>query len=112
MMRLSDAIADKLKGVRSDVEVCKILADNGVNVEEFEKTLSEEELAQVGGGFQKGVAEVHCTNPNCLEAASENISYQFFASLFTDAYYYRCRTCGTYFQMSKFGSLSPWDPNE
>ena len=36
-MTLSDAIVDKLKDVKSDVEVCQILADNGVNVEEFEK---------------------------------------------------------------------------
>ena len=111
MMKLSDAIVDKLKGVKSDVEVCQILADNGVNVEEFEKTLSDEELTQVGGGFPKGKVDVHCTNPECGESASENISNQFFASLFTDAYHYRCRTCGHYFGLSSFGTLHDWDPN-
>lgn len=103
MMELHAELREKLRNVKSDVEACKMLADSGINVEEFEKSLSPDELAGVNVGFTSGKAEVYC--PECKEAESDNISCQFWASLFTDAWKYRCRTCGTYFDLTRYGSI-------
>ena len=37
MMNLPKKLLDKLETAESDVQACKMLADNGINPEEFEK---------------------------------------------------------------------------
>ena len=41
MMNLPKELLDKLETAESDVQACKMLADNGINPEEFEKTIPD-----------------------------------------------------------------------
>ncbi len=41
MINLSDELKEKIADCKSDVEVAKMLSDNGIDMEEFEKTLPE-----------------------------------------------------------------------
>jgi predicted RNA-binding Zn-ribbon protein involved in translation (DUF1610 family) len=109
MQKLPNELLDKLQDARSDMEACKMLADNGVNVEEFEKSVSNEELNKIAGGWQCFGYEFKC--PNCGEADRDNISRQFWASMFMDsATKYRCRTCNHYFKISTYGTVSDLGP--
>ena len=87
----------------SDVGVCKLLAENGIDLEEFEKTLPDSFLNQVNGGYKDAFgSHIYC--PWCNNEDSDEISRQFFASLFTDgAVKYRCCKCDKYFKVSAYG---------
>ena len=97
MINISDELREKLKTCKSDVEACKMLADNGVDVEEFQKSLPDEVLNKVGGGYKDIIGDtVYC--PWCKESEYDSISYQCIASLFSNIDTYRCRTCGKFFE--------------
>ena len=51
MIKISDELKEKLKTCKSDVEIAKMLADNGVDVEEFQKSLPDEILSKIDGGY-------------------------------------------------------------
>ena len=95
MIKISDELREKLKTCKSDVEVSVMLADNGINVEEFEKSLPDEVLSRIGGGYKDIFGDtIYC--PWCNEKESGNISYQMMASFLCSNDYYRCRTCGKF----------------
>ena len=96
MINISDELREKLKTCKSDVETCKMLADNGIDVEEFQKSLSDDVLKKVGGGYTDIIGDtVYC--PWCNESRSENISYQCITSIINKTDTYRCRTCKKFF---------------
>ncbi len=108
---LSADVKEKLSKANTDVEVCKILSDNGIDVEKIEKeikrlvpnfnkdylALNDGDLAKISGGFKNKFSEtdVHCT---CGASNRKQFSYQFFASNFHDDDevfdIYRCKECG------------------
>ena len=93
---ISPELAEKLKEAKTDVEVCKLLADNGVDVEKLQKQIPDEALDQIGGGYTDMFGDViDC--PCCGNKEKDEISYQFFASLYYMEAVYRCRKCGCLF---------------
>ena len=105
MMALPKELLEKLETAKSDVEACKLLSDNGVDPEEFEKTLPDGYLEQVNGGYKSLEIDIHC--PNCGNGERDEISRQFWASMFTDsATKYRCRKCDCYFKVSSNGVIT------
>ncbi|MBR0418841.1 MAG: hypothetical protein IJI66_06705 [Erysipelotrichaceae bacterium] len=97
MIQISDEPREKLKTCKSDVEVAKMLADNGVDVEEFQKSLPDEVLNRIGGGYKDVFGDTICC-PWCNESESGNISYQVTASFLCAIDYYRCRSCNKFFR--------------
>ena len=105
MMALPKELLEKLETAESDVQACKLLSDNGVDPEEFEKTLPDDYLEQVNGGYKSLEIDIHC--PNCGNGERDEISRQFWASMFTDsATKYRCRKCDCYFKVSSNGAIT------
>ncbi len=105
-------VKEKLKNVKGDVEFCKILADNGIDVEKVEKKIkeagfdlnkiclqevSDNSLENVTGGFENFHLLVKC---RCGNENRDDFSWQFFASKFhaSASIYnlYRCKICNTY----------------
>ena len=123
-------VLEKLKGVVSDVEFCKILADNGIDVEEIEKkvknsgvdfsestvVLDNDELSNINGGWYEWVSDhnVLYECPHCHNGDRERNSRQFWASLGANflssqaVVIYRCRNCGHFWEMRQ-GQLSLLD---
>ena len=94
---ISDDLRKKLANCISDVEFAKTLADNGVDVEEFEKSLPDEILSKIVGGYEDLYGDnVYC--PWCNNDNSDEISFQVFTSISTFASTYRCRKCDNYFR--------------
>ena len=103
-------LKDKLALAHSDVEVCKLLAEGGVDVEKIEKRIKEagfdlnkiglqipdSELSEITGGFASDDYDLDvaciCGNNN-----RDDFSYQFFVSVFKSDYdWYRCKKCNMY----------------
>lgn len=124
-------VLEKLKGVASDVEFCKILADNGIDVEEIEKkvknsgvdfsestvVLDNDELSNINGGWYEWVSDhnVLYECPHCHNGDRERNSRQFWATLSANFFspsqavvIYRCRNCGQFWEMRQ-GQLSLLD---
>ena len=78
-----------------------MLADNGIDVEEFEKSLPDDVLKKVGGGYEDIIGDsVHC--PWCKENRYDEISYQCISSLLNRIDSYRCRSCGKFFEKGRY----------
>lgn len=104
MINLSDELKEKIADCKSDVEVAKMLSDNGIDVEEFEKTLPEEVLNKIGGGYTDFLdVDVYC--PHCHNENKDDISYQVLASLSSLRSKYRCRKCGGFFAKTDSGHI-------
>ena len=102
MLKLSKELLEKLDRAKGDAEFCKTLADNGVDPEAFEKSLTDEEPERASGGFKNADGhKVKC--PWCGEDGEDMISYQFWATLNSTTIKYRCRSCNKYMRMH--GSL-------
>ena len=69
-------------------------------------SLSEEDLKNVSGGWESfGTDGLHC--PSCGNADRDEVSYQFWASMFMDsATKYRCKKCNHYFKIDSNGGCS------
>ena len=52
MMELSEELKQKLSKAKGDADFFKILAENGVDTEAYKKSLTEDDLANVNGGFE------------------------------------------------------------
>ena len=110
-------VQEKLNRAVSDVETCKILAENGIDVEMIEQMIADagfdqiriglqeerdQELEMISAGFKlnDGVKLV-CT---CGAKDPEDFSYQFWCSSFDcgpDEGIFRCRKCNRYFKVDK-----------
>ncbi len=101
MINISDELNEKLKTCRSDVESCRMLADNGIDVEEYQKALPDEVLKKINAGYEDMIGDtVFC--PWCKETASDKISYQTLISLRYNNDTYRCRKRGKFFEKGDF----------
>lgn len=106
MINLSDELKAKLSECKSDVETAKMLADNGIDVEEFEKQLPEDVLKAIGGGYDDMLGvEVYC--PHCGNKDEDEISFQVIASFTSFRSKYRCRKCGGFFRKDDTGHMMP-----
>ena len=105
-------VHEKLRGAKGDVEVCRILAENGVDVEKVEQKIKElgfnlnkiclqevpdDALANVGGGFEYNQSFVTCP---CGNGDRDQFSLQWFASNLSINYrprkIFRCKICNKY----------------
>lgn len=104
-------VMKKLDGVLSNVEVSKILAENGVDLDKIEQTiknagldmnriglqLPEDDLNKISGGFYDDDLDDDFDCLNCGNDDRKEFSRQFWASLTTNAKsIYRCKKCGMY----------------
>ena len=105
MMKLPKELQEKLVAAETDVQACKILVENGVDPEEFEKTLPDSFLEQVNGGFVLDGIIVCC--PICENSEPSEIAYERFASLFSDGKKFRCRRCDCSFMVYNNGMIKP-----
>ncbi len=99
---ISPELAEKLKTAKNDVEFCKMLSDNGIDVEKLQRQLPDDFLNNVAGGYRNYGQNVYC--PNCSNGEESQISYQFFSSLWQFKDRYRCRKCNSYFQIDENGN--------
>ena len=105
---IPESVRAQLTSVRGNVEACKLLAENGVDVEKLEKkikdayagvkkdllSLSERELANISGGVDdRRYNTVSC---ECGNSNEDDFSYQFFVSQLMSGRAYRCKRCGNY----------------
>lgn len=111
MMELSEELKQKLSKAKGDADFFKILAENGVDTEAYKKSLTENDLANINGGFEN-IDGITVTCKWCGEDRSDEMSYQFWASMNCKCSTYRCRSCGKYVRV--IGRLcyrqeDPWD---
>ena len=108
---IPENVRGKLADVKSDVEACKLLAENGVDLDAIEKKikdayakmkinvleLSDTELDTIVGGFDNDkYDDIHCWK--CGASERDDFSYQFWASSFlAEGRIYRCRKCDLYY---------------
>ena len=125
--KIPDDVLKQLEKTSNDVEFCKTLADNNIDVEQFEaelkKTgmafpepgtrLADEMMENVSGGWKDDPndpfeVDVECPNPNCRSKERKDHSYQYFRSSWSGiewifggdtAQFYRCKKCGQYFKI-------------
>ena len=107
-------VQEKLKSAKSDMETCRILADNGIDVEKIEKKIanagfdqikiglqevSDDALTNVAGGWKTYDAEVRC---RCGNGDRDEFSYQFWASSLYGprTKKYRCKKCNSYMKVT------------
>ena len=117
-------VKEKLRTARGNVEACRILAENGINVETIEKKIAnagfdqikiglqevpDDALEKIAGGFQIRDGEVVC---RCGNADERLFSYQFWRSLIAEnvpmsgglenaQIIHRCMKCNTYVVFTK-----------
>ena len=119
-------VREKLRASRgSNVETCRILAQNGIDVEKIEKKIKDaginlnkiafkeipvEELEKVAGGSAKVYVPLVC---RCGNADINKMSYQIFDSICAFLDYdcdyesaYRCELCNTYILRLRTGYLA------
>ena len=112
---LPDDVQKQLENARGDVDFCKILANNGIDVEMVEKKIKDagfdvnkiclqvpdEGLEKVAGGFELNQQLIRC---RCGNEDRDEFSWQFFASRFhaSASLYdiYRCKLCNTYIKIT------------
>ena len=117
---LPEKAKDRLKnGIYSDVELCKMLAQEGVDLEAIERKINnagfdtrkiglqvpDDELYTIHGGFHEDDfgGEIVC---ECGNSDRNQFSRQFWSSMFSiRKSYYRCKKCNTYIAVAGKGSL-------
>ena len=101
-------VKDQLSKAVSDVQVCKILADNNIDLSKIEEKienagfnmkriglqLADDNLAGIVGGFEDSdYGNIKC---RCGNEDRNEFSRQFWASLLTNGTFYRCKKCNKY----------------
>ncbi len=105
MMKLPIELLAELEKANSDVQACKLLADNGIDPEQFEQTLPDSFLELISSGYA-GTSDFKIYCPICGNANTDDLSRQSWASMFTDnAVKYRCRKCSGFFRVTMHGSV-------
>ena len=116
-------VREKLRYARGDVDVCRILAENDIDVEAIEKRIGEagfnqikiglqelpdEALDMIAGGSASSKTDFAC---KCGNDDREEFSIQFWRSAIStvfDSQYdlvYRCKKCNTYVACKKAGGI-------
>ena len=108
MKKISKELEEKLINTPSNVGVCKLLAENGIDPEEYERSLPDSFMDKVNGGYKSFGSTIEC--PWCENEDKDEISYQIWASMWTDgASKYRCRKCNRYFKVGPYGTSKCYD---
>ena len=128
--KVPEEILDQLEGTGSDQDCCRILAENGVDLEEIEKIIADHgfdmhkiglqlqdtELESVSGGFYDSDFEGDVKCPWCNNSDRGNFSRQAWRSFFSrKKSYYRCKSCNQYFAidgphtMTTYGTKKEFD---
>ena len=126
---IPDEVKTKLESAHTDVEVCKLLSENDIDLEAIEKTkndhgfdpkkisyMDDKELDTITGGFvETEHADGHPVTWNiaCAVCRNENrndFSEQFWTALFSKGIssYYRCKICNTLYVRTTDYNIS-WD---
>ena len=103
--QISDELRERLQKAPSDMEACRILAEGGIDLEEMERALSDDELEGVSGGWMDGGNDLCCYH--CGNRDRNMVSRQFWASLFASSTKYRCKVCNGYFTVDSIGTVHP-----
>lgn len=106
---IPDDVKEKIANVCSDVALCKILAENGIDLEKLEKKIADagfdanklglqlpdSELDGVSGGFydSKLEGEVKC---DCGNDNRDEFSKQLWVSWISTKRFFRCKKCNRY----------------
>ena len=119
-------VREKLRASKgSNVKTCKILAENGIDVEKIENKmkdsgliklnkigleLPDEALDKIAGGSAGATGRIVC---RCGNADRNKMSWQFFDSFLASLDYecdydlaYRCELCDTYILVLKNGRIA------
>ena len=118
---IPDAVQEKLKTAKNEKDANRILAENGINIEELKnkiavkkidptllgKRLPDDKLSDINGGFQNWLdQEVHC--PVCGNTNEEDFTYQFWITqliyLYDYSQFYKCDVCQSYIATCKHGN--------
>ncbi len=113
-------VQEKLNAVKNRAEACRILAENGIEVDRIEKKiaaagiarartglqeLTDQALDKIAGGFETDGVEIRC---ECGTYDRSCFSYQvidtFMSTDKVDAVY-RCKNCGMYITKLKDGRV-------
>lgn len=97
------AVCDELGRTKSDVEFCRLLAENGIDVQKLQRKIPDEVLSRIGGGNENLSGTKICC-PNCENSDSGEISVQVLSSAFSNNSKYRCCKCGCYFKQELNGN--------
>ena len=122
---LSDDVKAKLDTAISDVEVCKILADAGVDLDQFEKKiedagfnmkkiglqLPDDNLAEVSGGFYDDFLGAYFDCP-CGNNNRDDFSRQYWLGMVRRGRYYRCKKCNRFIVIAGTLSFRVFDDKE
>ena len=120
---LDDETIEKLNKVYTDVGVCQVLADAGVDLEAMEKKISgaglnmnrvglqlpDDDLAEISGGFHDDLYEGNLWCCNCGATDRDDFSRQFWKSMFTFCRVYRCKKCNSVLGVFKKGTVIVYD---
>ena len=120
---LSNEVIEKLDKVYTDAGVCQVLADAGVDLEGMEKKieaaglnmkrvglqLSDDNLAEVSGGFHDDLYEGNVWCCNCGATERDDFSKQFWKSMFTPCRVYRCKKCNSVLAIYKKSTVIVYD---
>lgn len=111
LAELPEDVKEKISGIYSDVQLCKVLADSGIDLDAIEKKienagfntrkigvqLPDAELEGIAGGFYDDDYEDDVVCDHCDNQERKEFSKQIFASMFSKyGKFYRCRKCGYY----------------
>ena len=123
MSLLPENVKVNLTETKSNVEVCKLLAENGVDLELIEDKIKEAyakmkvnvlelkdtELETVVAGFDnEKYGDIHCWK--CGTSDRDDFSYQFWASNFiAEGRIYRCKICDLYYHFINDVEREVWN---
>ncbi len=122
--KIPSEVKQKLATAKSDIEACRILVENNINVEEIEKKivdaglnlkriglqLSDDLMDKINGGYvdKDFSSDVKC---ECGNANRDDFSKQIFASLLASnaKAFYRCKKCNKYVIILNDGRITYTD---
>ncbi len=110
LAEVPESVKRQLADAKGDVAVCKVLADNGIDLAAIEKKienagfntkriglqLPDDDLKGIAGGFEIEGRQFSCSE--CGASDRRDFSFQFWESLLTPGVHqmYRCKKCNTY----------------
>ncbi len=110
-------VMKKLENVYSNVDVCRILAENGVDLDAVEKKIADagldmkriglqlpdDRLSEISSGFWEEDMKADLECPVCHRDDRKNFSRQFWVSLIAPntKSIYRCKKCDLYIAVNE-----------
>ncbi len=122
---LPEDVRQKVREANGDVETCRVLAENGIDVEQIEKKikkagfnlnkiglqeLPDEELDKIAGGFETDGINIKC---RCGAVHRSCFSYQIIDTMFSYDFVrniWRCKNCNLLIRQHKDGMYDFLNP--